>query len=436
MRAERSAGSRPASSPAVHPHVSQPRQVGRRERRKSAKQRRRQRQAQRASHARQEQALGHELPGQPAAAGADRRAHGQLALPRDTPRQQQVRHVRAADEQDAADASHQHEQRRTDLRGDGVEEDLRAHLHRAALAEDRFGQRRPRHAARGAGSLGGGLGHRRSWAQPSQRREDLDRLPRRVGGSARDAQRRPQPRLAGGEIELGRRDADDGARPAVERERAADRGRLSAEALAPEAVRQHHDGLRAGSGVLGEQQPTRRGARADEREKRRRDRDARDARRLAAARLEKGAPPVGRQPVERARRAVAPGMEGEFAEQRPHRRVRAGVVLREAHQPVGVGIRQRAQQHAVGHREERRIGADAQRQRHERRDREPPLPRHRAQRLPDVSCEVVHVPPGEAASQGKEEPAIRFYVEGDSTGRARRASSFETEAVEARFVVY
>ena len=57
---------------------------------------------------REDQALGQQLPHQPPAARAERRADGHLALARRRPRQQQVRDVRARDQQQQPDRAEQH----------------------------------------------------------------------------------------------------------------------------------------------------------------------------------------------------------------------------------------------------------------------------------------------------------------------------------------
>ncbi len=53
-------------------------------------------------------------------------------------------------------------------------------------------------------------------------------------------------------------------------------------------------------------------------------------------------------------------------------------------QPAGLGIRQGTQQHRVGQAEDRRVGADSQRQRQHRDGREPGVRRQPAQRVPSV----------------------------------------------------
>ena len=59
------------------------------------------------------QALDQQLPRQAAASGAERRAHGELALSGRAAREQQARDVRARDEQHQHDDAEQNEQRQT-----------------------------------------------------------------------------------------------------------------------------------------------------------------------------------------------------------------------------------------------------------------------------------------------------------------------------------
>ena len=79
-------------------------------------------QPKRAAGDRQQHAFGHELPEQPAAAGAKRRAHRELAVTCLGARQQQVREVRAGDQQHEADRGLQHPDRAA-----GAAEDLLLH---------------------------------------------------------------------------------------------------------------------------------------------------------------------------------------------------------------------------------------------------------------------------------------------------------------------
>ena len=85
--------------------------VGRQQRAQAAKAERR---AERPADERQHDPLGQELPQQPPASGAERRADRELALPRLGARQHQVRQVGAGDEQHEPDRALQHPERRAE----------------------------------------------------------------------------------------------------------------------------------------------------------------------------------------------------------------------------------------------------------------------------------------------------------------------------------
>ena len=89
----------------------------------------RQPQAEGAAGDRQQHAFGHELPEQPAAAGAERRAHGKLTMTGLGARQQQVREIRAGDEQHESDGGLQDPDRAAGAADDRVLH--RLHLKRA-----------------------------------------------------------------------------------------------------------------------------------------------------------------------------------------------------------------------------------------------------------------------------------------------------------------
>ena len=98
-----------------------PVEADRRERRKArrverderAQRGRRHHQAEGRATERQHHALGDQLPDQPGGSRADRRPQGQFAQPRVAADEQQVRDVRAGDQQQERDGSHQDPQRRT-----------------------------------------------------------------------------------------------------------------------------------------------------------------------------------------------------------------------------------------------------------------------------------------------------------------------------------
>ena len=95
------------------------------------------RQPEHAAHQRQHDALGQQLPHDPAAAGAHRRADRDLPLADGRAHQQQVRDIRARDQQDEGDRAQQHPQRRPHVADDDLLHRLDAE---AALAAQRVGK--------------------------------------------------------------------------------------------------------------------------------------------------------------------------------------------------------------------------------------------------------------------------------------------------------
>ena len=71
--------------------------------------------AEHAAGGRHQRALGQHLQRQAKTSAAERRAHGELVLPRGAARDQQIGDVDAGHEQQAADGAEQHEQREPDL---------------------------------------------------------------------------------------------------------------------------------------------------------------------------------------------------------------------------------------------------------------------------------------------------------------------------------
>ncbi len=162
--------------------------------------------------------------------------------------------------------------------------------------------------------------------------------------------------------------------------------RIGAEAAPPEPVAQQH-GERAAGQVLvrGEPAPP----------------DRRGAQHAGGGgRHESDAKPLGRAVAGQAHRAVGKG--GEPGERpRPlaqvpvlgHAQLRQrllGAVSPQHHQPVRLGVGQRTEQHAVGDAEDRRVGPDAEGQRHHRDEGEPgPLPQP-AKGIAQVLQQPVH----------------------------------------------
>ena len=123
----------------------------------------REREADGGGHAGQHQALGEQLPHHAESAGAERRTDRDLALPAFGAREQQVRHVRAGDEQQKRDRAEQQPDGAADGADDfvGEREHHRVELHllgyRALVG----------HRAGDAVQFVGGLLHRRARLQPA-----------------------------------------------------------------------------------------------------------------------------------------------------------------------------------------------------------------------------------------------------------------------------
>ena len=146
-------GERKTQHPRIDRRVPQQfREVTRHDQREQARAPERQRQAEAAAGERQQHVLGEELLQQPSAARARGGAQRHLLLPRGAGRQEQVRHVRAGDEQHEADGSEQERQavrraaeerlvQRHDARGGGTGL-LAAPFEHLARDRRRFGLRR------------------------------------------------------------------------------------------------------------------------------------------------------------------------------------------------------------------------------------------------------------------------------------------------------
>ncbi len=103
---------------AVDAHVVQARHAPGAQRVDARQAQRGEREADGAAGEREQDAFGEQLPQDAGAARAERRADRHLLLARHRARQQQVRHVRAGDEQDEPDRAGQHQQRRAHVADD------------------------------------------------------------------------------------------------------------------------------------------------------------------------------------------------------------------------------------------------------------------------------------------------------------------------------
>ena len=238
--------------------------------RQQSNERPRERQAGGAARGRQHQTLCQELSHESRAAAAERGANRQLALACGAARKQQIRDVRAGDEQHEGDGAREHENRRANRERQVVDERPGADDDGAAAAEEELRRRRPWHAAGGSRPFGFRLFGRRAGPQSSQRGED-DRAVRLVciGG---DGGGNPEQHARVRKRQIGSRDPDDCPPLAVDLEGAADRGRIGGESIAPHPIAQHH-GRRRARGVLTlDEEASSRRSHTQQSEHRRRDR--------------------------------------------------------------------------------------------------------------------------------------------------------------------
>ncbi len=185
-----------------------------------------------------------------------------------------------------------------------------------------------------------------------------------------------------------RHHADDGDAAAVELNGAADDGRIAGEAALPETVAQDRDrvvSLR--TFIVGERAPDQRRD-AERREEVGRDVHADDFFRRARSGQVDAVVVERRDPLE-CRRALAPADEVRRREHvgaaRPPR-----VGFPHHDQASGIAERQRLEQHRVDDREDRRVRADAQRERQHRDRREARRAQAQTDGVADVLKDVVH----------------------------------------------
>ena len=181
--------------------------------------------------AREDQALGQQLPQHAKTPGAERGTKGNLALARFGPRQQQVGDVGAGDEQQEADRTEEQPDRAAhradDFIGQRQRHRVELHLHRV----EAFG----RHRAGDAMQFVGGLRHRRAGREPRRGEQPVTAV---VGRVRIHLERDPQlARLGILEIrrqrEPRRHHADDLVALAVDQDAAADDRRIRRVAAVP-----------------------------------------------------------------------------------------------------------------------------------------------------------------------------------------------------------
>ncbi len=336
-----------------------------------------------AAHEREQHALRQKLTHHAPARSAERRPQRDLFAPRRRAREQEVGDVGAGDQKHEADRAQEREED-----GPKLPDELLLQRHDAD-AGARVRLRVVRRDARGDRLH---LRARRLKARARlQTRDDLNPVPvARAGLLRADLQRRPQLGVAEArEAEARGQDADYRATAAARRDRLADDTLVAAVAPLPELVAQQHDAGAARRFVaLDEGSPAQRGH-AERVEEVRADRRALHALRAFAAReREEGRREAGDR-LEL--RALAPPVEevrvGSLAPVELFLRVR----LPEVDEPRRVFEGQRPQERRVHDREDGAVGADAQRQRHDRDQSEARLLQQHAHRVSHVLKKSPHL---------------------------------------------
>ena len=335
---------------------------------------------------REEQALGQQVTREPPPPGAERKAHGQLALPRRRAREKQVREVGARDEEHERHGAEEHERGRTRV----LEQRRRPRRRRQPPALvfveppslgriDRAGNRR---------QLRVRLLKRDARREPRQRRELPD-----VPGHLRGVATPGNPQVRADEQQPARHHADDRRRGASDSDRPLQDVGVAAEAALPQTVTDDRDARASRPELLAREAAAERRRHAEDRqrivEQQRREHAFRDvpAGDVAVAEVERGeirecaAPPDVRV-LRRRHRFDVGRVRRELGKRQPDR-----------DETIGVGVREGVQDEPVDQPVDEAVAADADRQREHRDGRESRTARELAQRVTDVLQQRVHFGP-------------------------------------------
>ena len=342
---------------------------------------------------REDDALRQKLADQASSRRADCSADGHLAAAREPSREQQVRHVRAGNQQHEANRRRQHEHR-----SPRVADDLLLQRHDAEgqaavggidvrmLAAESRRQRvhlglsgRDRHAWLQLAKqvVVFAVSHERGVGGERQRQDDVRVLgaPERRHHFAR-------------QVEPGGKHADHFVGLSIEREDAAEYMPVAAVPSHPRAVREQRRAGAARLIIVRREQPPEPGAHAEHRQEVRRDSDRADPFRFTV---------TGQIPVRanRNRDGLEPAVRADDVEILRRRKPVFGDAdarrsVPEDDQSIGVTVRQRAQQERAGDAEDRGVGADADRDRQNRRHREPGRTHQGAERAAKIGDGVPH----------------------------------------------
>ena len=315
------------------------------------------------------------------ACGPECRADGDLTLARFGLRQHQVREVGAADQQDERDGGDEHEQR-----GANVLDDLfvvRRDAHREVLA-------RVRVLLLDATRHGIHVGHR--LLDADARLHLPDALQTRMRAARRErsheqSERQPdvgQPRR---ETHRHGHDADDHVRLPVQRQGATDDAGIRLEMTAPQPLADDGDAIgarlifRRGKGAARERRDTHRLEHA-----RRRERSVQPLGIAGSGQVDGGAAIDADVLEHRVLIAIVLEIRPRHGHGLP-----AARLLDEHEQAIDVRIGERAQHHAVEHGEDRRVGADAERQGQHGHCREASMLHQHADGVSQILDEGIHV---------------------------------------------
>ncbi len=236
-----------------------------------------------------------------------------------------------------------------------------------------------------------GLELRAALVDRHARAEPRDRPQEQVGPifviARLEGEERPELRVAIREVKARRHHADDDVRGLVERDGASEDVGVGAEDALPERLAQNEWPRAAGVG--GQERPAEHGVHAERLEEVRGREDALEPLRLTRpGEVHRRAREGGHARERRSPLLPVP----EIARRDLDPRVAAlRLVLPDAHQAIGLGKRQRPDQHVVGDREHRGRGADAERRDGQRRRGEGTRAAERAERVAQVVAQQVHV---------------------------------------------
>jgi hypothetical protein len=306
------------------------------------------------------EAFGHQLTDDSSCPGAERTAHGHLALTRLGTREQQIGDVRARDQQQKADGA----EKQPDRPADGADDFLTQRQHHGVELHLARVQSAVRPRLRERVEIIPRLIDRYAGLEPRRRIVAVVAMigARLVPSSGSPQRARRGILEVGRQDELGRHDADDLVRHAVDLNRPPDHPRVAGVPPLPEAVPENHE-VRAVRHVLfGREQPSTDRRHTEHRKQVRGHRRRGEALRLSVS----GEIDLTLAPgSDIAQRPRLPPVTIHFAVGHP-RLIEGRPAAPDHHGAVGVAPRQRPEQHGVHHAENGGIGADAERQRQHR----------------------------------------------------------------------